>query len=79
MFKSMGQPKQLYSDEESSMRSEELARFINGIEPKSIQTSTHAPKVEWFIRTSKDNLYMRFDDLNQDNKWLEHIGNIINT
>ena len=55
IFQSMGKPKQLYSDEQSSFRAKVFFRFIheNGI--KHIQTSTHAPSVERFIRPFKDN------------------------
>ena len=70
---SMGKPKQLYSDEASSMRSAKMIRFLNGNELKSVQTTTHAHTVERFIRTFKDNLYRRLDALNEDNtKWITH-------
>ena len=35
----LGKPKQLYSDEESSLRGTELVRFINETNIKTIQTS----------------------------------------
>ena len=57
IFQSMGEPKQLYSDEESSFRAKVFFRFINENDIKHIQTSTHAPSAERFIRTFKDNLY----------------------
>ena len=68
VFESMGKPKQLYSDEESSMRSSKMNRFLNGNDVKSIQTTTHAHTVERAIRTFKDNLYRRLDVLKQDKK-----------
>ena len=75
---SMGKPKQLYSDEESSMRSLKMVRFLNRTEIKPVQTSTHAHTVERFIRTFKDNLYRRLDALKQTKKdWFKHIDNII--
>ena len=75
---SMGKPKQFYSDEESSMRSLKMIRFLNQTEIKSVQTTTHAHTVERFIRTFKDNLYRRLDALNQTKKdWFRHIDNII--
>ena len=63
---SMGKPKQLYSDEESSFRANVFFRFINENDVKHVQTSTHAPSAERFIRTSKDNLYRILDGLKQD-------------
>ena len=51
----MGKPKQLYPDEESSFRTKVFFRFINGNDTKQIQTSTHAPSAERFIKTFKDN------------------------
>jgi len=74
----MGKPKQLYSDEESSVKSAKMVEFLNRTEIKSVQTSTHAHTVERFIRTFKDNLYRRLDALKQDKKdWYRHIGPII--
>ena len=75
---SMGQPKQLYSDEEYSMRSLKMIRFLKQNEIKSVQTTTHAHTVERFIRTFKMNLYRRLDGLKQDKtEWIKHIDNII--
>ena len=75
---SMGKPKQLYSDEESSVKFVKMVEFLNRTEIKSAQTSTHAHTVERSIRTFKDNLYRRLDVLKQDKKdWYRHIGNII--
>ena len=75
---SMGKPKQLYSDEESSVKSAKMVEFLNRTEIKSVQTSTHAHTVERFIRTFKDNLYRRLDALKQDKKdWYRHISDII--
>ena len=75
---SMGKPKQLYSDEEYSMRSLKMVRFLNQSEIKYVQTSTHAHTVERFIRTFKYNLYRRLDALKQTkNDWFKHIDNII--
>ena len=60
---SMGKPKQLYSDEESSMRSLTMIKFLKQHEIKSVQTTTHAHIVERCIRTFKMNLYRRLDGL----------------
>ena len=80
IFKSMGTPKQLYSDEESSFRAKVFFRFINENDIKHIQTSTHAPSAERFIRTFKDNLYRRLDGLKQDKSdWVKHVKNILTT
>ena len=74
----MGKPKQLYSDEESSVRAKVFFRFINESDIKHIQTSTHAPSVERFIRTFKDNLYRRLDGSKQDKSdWVKHVSNIL--
>ena len=78
MFTSMGKPKQLYSDEESSMRSTKLNIFLRDNEIKSVQTTTHAYTVERFIRPCKDNLYRRLDSLNEDKtEWVTQTYNII--
>ena len=76
----MGKPKQLSSDEESSMRSAKMIRFLKESDIKSIQTTTHAHTVERAIRTFKDDLYRRLDALNQDKtKWINHIESVIKT
>ena len=74
----IGIPKQIYSDEEGSFNSPKYIRFMNEHKIKHIQTSTHAPSAERFIRTFKDILYRRLHAFNQDkSKWIEHVGNII--
>ena len=78
IFKSMGTPKQLYSDEKSSFRAKMFFRFMNDNDIKHVQTSTHTPSVERFIRTSKDNLYRRLDGLKQNkSEWVKHVKNIV--
>ena len=75
---SLGKPKQLYSDEGSSVRSVKMNRFLNDNGIKTIQTTTHAHTVERFTGTFKDNLYMRLDALNGDRSdWVKHISSII--
>ena len=54
IFTSMGKPKQLYSDEESSMRSANMIRVLSENETKPVQTTTHDHTVERFIITFKD-------------------------
>ena len=74
----MGTPKQLYSDEESSFRAKVFFRFMNDNDIKHIQTSTHAPSAERFIRTFKDNSYRRLDGLKQDkSEWVKHVKHIV--
>ena len=65
IFTSMGNPKQLYSYEQYSMRSAKMNRFVHDNEIKSVQTSTHAHTVERFIITCKYNLYRRLEPLKQ--------------
>ena len=78
IFESMGKPKQLYSDEESSMRSSKMNRFLNDNDVKSIQTTTHAHTVERAIRTFTYNLYKILYALKQDqHEWVKHISSII--
>ena len=74
IFRSMGTPKH----EESSFRAKVFFRFINYNDIKHIQTSTHAPSAERFIRTFKDDLYRRLDGLKQDKSgWAKHVKNIV--
>ena len=78
IFRSMGTPKQLYSDEESSFRAKVFFRFIAENDIKHVQTSTHAPSVGRFIRTSKDNLYRSLYGLKPDKSdWVKHVPSIL--
>ena len=78
IFKLMWKAKQVYSDEESSMKSAQIVELINQTEIKSVQPSTHAHTVERFIRTFKDNLYRRLDALKQTKSdWFKHVNIII--
>ena len=78
IIEELGKPKQLYSDEEPSLRSTEFFRFINENNIKTIQTSSHAHTIERFIGTFKDNLYRRLDGLKQDkNEWVKHVKHIV--
>ena len=53
-------------------------RFMDGNDIKHVPTSTHAPSVERFIRTSKDNLHRRLDGLKQDKSdWVKHVKHIV--
>ena len=78
IFQSMGKPKQLYSDEESSFRAKVFFRFIIENDIKHIQTSTHAPSAERFIITFKYDLYRRLDGLKQyTSDWVKHVSSIL--
>ena len=78
IFQSMGTPKQLYPDEEPSFRAKVFFRSMNDNDIKHIQTSTHAPSAERFIRTFTDNLYRRLDGLKQDKSdWVKHVENTV--
>ena len=69
----MGKPKQLYADEESSVRSAKTISFLSGNETKSVQTTTHAHTVQRFIRTFEMNVYRRLDVLKQyTTEWVTH-------
>ena len=63
IFEQLGKPKHLYSDEESSLRSKHVFRFVNKDNIKTIQTFTHAHTIEGFIKekTFKDNVYRILD------------------
>ena len=74
IIEELGKPKQLYSDEESSLRSQEFCRFINEHNIKTIQTSAHAYTIERFIYTSRMNLQRRLDALDQaKSEWVKHV------
>ena len=74
----MGTPKQFYSDEESSVIAKMFFRFMNDNDIKHVQTSTHAPSAERFIRTFKHNLYRRLDGLKQDKSdCVKHVSSIL--
>ena len=78
IFKSMGTPKQLYPDEESSFRAKVFFRFMIDNDIEHIQISTHAPSAERFARTFKDSLYRRLDGLKQDKSdWVKHVSSIL--
>ena len=78
IVKSMGTPKQLYPDEESSFRAKVFFRFMKDNDIKHVQTNTHAPSVERFIRTFKGNLDRRLDGLKQNkSEWVKHVNNIV--
>lgn len=77
VFTKIGIPKQIYSDEEGAFNADKYTIFINEAKVNHIQTSTHAPTVERFIRTFKDNLYRRLNALKQDvSSWIIHVDNI---
>ena len=78
IFISMGEPKQLYSDEVSSTRSAKMNIIFNEDKIKSVQTTTRAYTVGWFIRAFKMNLYRGLGALDEDStKWVTHVYNIV--
>ena len=78
IFKTMGKPKQLYSDEEGSFNSLKYIRFLNGHHIKHIQTVTHAHTVERFVQTFRSNLQRRLETLKRDkSEWIKHISSIL--
>ena len=78
IIEELGKPKQIYSDEESSLRSQELFRFINDNNIRTIQTPTHAHTVERFIYTFKMNVQRILDALGQNkNEWVKHVKRIL--
>ena len=77
VFTKIGIPKQIYSDEEGAFNADKYTIFINEAKVNHIQTSTHAPTVERFIRTFRMNLQRRLDALKQDvSNWINHVDNI---
>ena len=62
IFRKMGQPKQIFSDPDSSLNSNDVQKYFrdNGIE--HIQTKEHAPIAERTIRTIKMLLDKRMED-----------------
>ena len=75
IFEQLGKPKQLYSDEESSLRSKGLFRLLNEHNIKAIQTLTHAHGIERFIYTFRMNLQRILYVLNQGkNEWVKHVN-----
>ena len=77
IFKTMGEPKQLYSDEEGSFNATKYIIFLTENNIKHIQTTTHAHTVERFVQTFRNNLQRRLDGLKQKSDWIKHIDNIL--
>ena len=78
IIEELGKPKQLYSHEESSLRSQGFSGCINENDIKTIQTSTHAHTVERLTSTFKDNLYLRLDAVDHEkSEWVKHVKNIV--
>ena len=77
IFEQLGKPKQLYSDEEPSLRSKGLFIFVNENNIKTIQTLAHAHGIERFIYTFRMNLQRRLYALNQYNTSGLNILNIL--
>ena len=75
----MGTPKQIYSDYEGSMQSEEFIAFLNKRNIKHITTIAGAHGVERFNRTLKEKIQTRLDAMGLDrNKWLNQLYPVLN-
>ena len=75
----IGIPKQIYSDFEGSMQSDEFIMLLNKHKIKHITTIAGAHGVERFNRTLKTNIQIRLDAMGLDrDKWLEQLKPVIN-
>ena len=79
VFATMGEPQQIYSDEEGAMNSDSFLTFIFEHQFKHIQTSTHAHTAERFIQTFRLNLQRRLDATKESTEeWAKHVFSIVN-
>ena len=62
IFNKMGQPKQIFSDPDSSLNSRAVQSYLSGLGIEHIQTKEHAPIAERTIRTIKMLLDKRMED-----------------
>lgn len=75
----IGIPKQIYSDFEGAMQSDEFIMLLNKHNIKHITTIAGAHGVERFNRTLKTNIQIRLDAMGLDrDKWLEQFKPVIN-
>ena len=68
-------PKTLYTDDEAAYSSSYFKTYLSKIDIKHIITRTHPYFVERFIRTFKNLLYSRLEDM--DKSWVELIDPIL--
>ena len=75
IFRKVGQPKQVFSDPDSSLNSNDVQNYFkdNGI--KHIQTKEHAPIAERTIRTLKMLLDKRMED--DPKVWTEYLPGVL--
>jgi hypothetical protein len=85
----IGIPKQIYSDEEGGFHNKEWIELMHHHKIEHIETSTHAPTVERFIRTIKDFLNRRLavgrsevsrrrtGKVEDKSRWTTHINAIV--
>ena len=75
----IGIPKQIYSDFEGAMQSDDFIMLLNKHKIKHITTIAGAHGVERFNRTLKTNIQIRLDAMGLDRyKWLEQLKPVIN-
>ena len=76
----MGSPKQIYSDIEGALTSNEFVNWITNTKKiKHVTTATHAHTVERFNRTLKENMIKRLEYENKGReKWTEQLNYVLN-
>ena len=72
IFKEIGKPKTLFSDNEGSLSSKLVDNFLKKENIKYILTRNHAPFVEVFIRTFKRMIFKRLK-LQSEKRWYDFI------
>ena len=77
----MGSPKQIYSDIEGALTSNEFINWIENVKKiKHVTTATHAHTVERFNRTLKENMIKRLEYENKGReKWTEQLNYVLNS
>ena len=78
ILKSIGIPKQIYSDEEGAFNSADFIRLMNKHKIKHTMTVGSAHFVENYNRQFKENIQIRLNalDLSRD-KWVDHLKYIV--
>lgn len=79
IFKKIGDPEQIYTDQEGAFTSAAFTRVINSHRVKHITTVGKANGAERLIQTIKHNIYRRLDALEEPvEKWIDHIDFVLN-
>ena len=69
-IKKMGKkPKMIYSDEESSLKTEMITSYLEEEKIELHKTRGHPAFAERFIRTFKDKLYKRLKTIQRKKSW----------